>query len=263
MRVSFGRRALLAALACLALGAGARADDFVVPAQKITGAEQPIPLGELVDLGLTPLKEKPKGLEGTSAAWRVIDLASGQEKKFREHAEGIFFGAGIRPKKLKVFCAVSYLFVARDGDKVKSLFVKTVLLTADVQVGEPGPGPGPEPGPVPPPSPPDPWFPKLKAAFDQEDAASRHQAGQLAAVYEEGAKLCFDPSLKLVRDVDARIDAAASSLIQGSLPKVRAAISECLNSVLPRSTKAPLDDPTRALCARELARVGKLLRALK
>jgi hypothetical protein len=141
-------RILFALLLSLVCGA-ASAADFVVPEQKITGAESPIPLGELVDLRISPLKDKPQYLESVSYAWKVIDLSTGEEKRVREAADGIFFGAGIQAKRLKAFCAVTYLYVLKENQHVQEVGTRSVLLVADVQVGNETPNPNPQPSPSP------------------------------------------------------------------------------------------------------------------
>lgn len=135
------------------------ATDFVVPKQAIIGAEKPVPLGELVDLSLSPLAEKPPHLVSVSASWKVLDVAGGQEKRVRDYEGGVFFGAGIKKCKLKAIVAVTYLYAVKGDDgTVGEVAVRTVFLMQDVQIGEdlpepdpePGPNPDPEPGPNPP-----------------------------------------------------------------------------------------------------------------
>ena len=48
------RKLMLTAAAVLLFTTSAFSADFVIPAQKIVGAESPIPLGELVDLSISP-----------------------------------------------------------------------------------------------------------------------------------------------------------------------------------------------------------------
>lgn len=108
--------------------------------QKIIGGEKPIPLGELVDLSLT---EPSKDIAQVQYRWVILDLATGQEKRVREQGAGVFFGAGIIPKKLRVYCFASYLAV---GEKP---VLTSDVLQADIVVGEPLPPTPPTP-PVPP-----------------------------------------------------------------------------------------------------------------
>jgi hypothetical protein len=152
MRVS---AAFIAPLLVLSLGAPLFATDFVVPKQAVVGAEKPIPLGELVDLSLSPLEEKPPHLVGVTSTWKVFD-AAGQEKRVREYSGGIFFGAGIRKTKLKAVVAITYLYAVKKEDgTVQEVATRTVLSTQDVVIGDdgipdpkPGPDPNPNPGPV-------------------------------------------------------------------------------------------------------------------
>ena len=121
------------------------AADFVIPQQKIIGAEAPIPLGELVDLSISPIKDPPKHFVSYSLAWKVFD--GDKEKRVREYQDGIFFGAGVVNKKMTALVAVTYLFVVKESDKVLDVGTKTVILSTPVLIGadEPSPTPGPDP----------------------------------------------------------------------------------------------------------------------
>lgn len=134
---------------------GVDVDKYQPPKQVILGAENQIPLGELVDLSLSPIENKPASLSQVSVSWRVFD--GGVPKRVRSTGDGVFFGAGIQPKKLLVVASISYLFVIKEGDKITDAQVRSVLLTSELQIGqpepEPTPGPRPGPGPVPNPTP--------------------------------------------------------------------------------------------------------------
>jgi hypothetical protein len=123
------------------------AADFIVPAQKILGAETPVPLGELVDLSVSPIKDPPKNFVSYSIAWKVFD--GDKEKRVREYQDGIFFGAGVVPKRMTALVAVTYLYVVKEGDKVIEVATKTVIISSPVIIGEdiaPSPDPvAPEP----------------------------------------------------------------------------------------------------------------------
>jgi hypothetical protein len=180
------KRVMFALCAVLLLAGGARADEFVVPKQVVQGADSPVPLGEMVDLSLSPVPDpKPQYLASTSEVWHVFDVdpASGKltEKRVREYSDsdgrrGVFFGAGVRNKRMLVVVAVTHLYVVRDDkdpSRVTRVATKTVLLTADLVVGSPDPvppAPDPTPGPKPPPpgpSLPDGKFGLAKFVYDQ------------------------------------------------------------------------------------------------
>jgi len=57
----------------LAFSLNVFAEKFVIPDQKIVGAETPIPLGELVDLSVSPIKSPPQYLVETTYTWKVLD----------------------------------------------------------------------------------------------------------------------------------------------------------------------------------------------
>ena len=145
----------------LAFSLNVFAEKFVIPDQKIVGAETPIPLGELVDLSVSPIKSPPQYLVETTYTWKVLDGYT--EKRVRPYDGGVFFGAGIQPKRLKAFVAVTYLYVVKEQDKIVESAAKTAFLSTDVLIGDEAPPP-PTPNPNPPnPNPePDPTFPEGK-----------------------------------------------------------------------------------------------------
>jgi hypothetical protein len=152
------RRPVLAALALLLIGSFATAADFVVPQQKIVGAETPVALGELVTLSVTQ-PDKVPNLASTSYAWKIFDGTV--EKKFAVDANGnVFFGAGLKPKQLLAVVSITHVFLVKDGDKVKQVATKTVLQTTKVTIGDGQPEPGPQPQP-------DPTFPAGKYQLGQ------------------------------------------------------------------------------------------------
>jgi len=150
--------------------------DFVVPVQKIEGAENPVDLGEVIFLNVSKLDKVPENFVSSTVEWKVFD--KGVEKKFFKTTDGtgIFFGSGVVKRKITVFASVSYLYVVKDGDKFVEAAVKSVFLTATVEIG------GKEPDPVDPVDP-DPTFPdgtyKLasKAYKLGEKVAKEHRKG--------------------------------------------------------------------------------------
>lgn len=121
------------------------AETFVVPEQKIVGAELPIPLGELVDLSISPIQSPPKFLVSTTYAWKVFDGYA--EKRIRNYEGGVFFGSGIQTKRLKVIVSVTHLYIVKDKDNEKLLesAIKTNFISTDVFIGEQEPDTPPEP----------------------------------------------------------------------------------------------------------------------
>lgn len=143
------RAIALAVLVVLMVGAVAHADDYPVPEQHIVGAENPVPLGELATLSLSPVKSPPANLATTSVTWAVFDGT--KRKQFATDAEGrVFFGTGLKPKSLLVTASVTYVFVVKDGDKVKTAVAKTIVLDAEVIIGEKAPPSDPPVNPNPP-----------------------------------------------------------------------------------------------------------------
>lgn len=196
---------------------GVDVDKYQVPKQTIVGAEKPIPLGELVDLSLSPIDPKPANLVQYTVSWQVFD--GGTPKRVRSSGDGIFFGAGVQPKKMLVIAAVSYLFVTKDADKIIDAQVRNALLTVELQIGqpEPLPGPGPRPGPGPSPAP-TPTLPEgrfglaktlyelanAKAAGDKAKGAAVLAASfeSLASAVAAGAYKTNDAILKATREAN-------------------------------------------------------------
>ena len=119
------------------------AENFVVPEQKIVGAEIPIPLGELVDLSISPIQSAPKFLVSTTYAWKVFDGYT--EKRIRNYENGVFFGSGIQAKRLKVIVSITHLYVVKDNEKLLEAATRTNFISTDVFIGEQEPDTPPEP----------------------------------------------------------------------------------------------------------------------
>ena len=119
------------------------AENFIIPEQKIVGAEVPIPLGELVDLSISPIQSSPKFLISTTYSWKVFDGYA--EKRIRNYENGVFFGSGIQVKKLKVIVAITHLYVVKDNEKLLEAATRTNFISTDVFIGEPEPDTPPEP----------------------------------------------------------------------------------------------------------------------
>lgn len=181
------------------------ATDFVVPQQKIVGAEAPIPLGELVDLSISPIKDPPKHFLSYSVAWKVFD--GDKEKRVREYQDGIFFGAGVVHKRMTALVAVTYLYVVQDGDKISEVSTKTILLSTPVIIGDDS---TPEPSPVPTPPGPTPSFPESRYSLHRTSyslvmakvpaAARKASSANIAKSFESIASAVSAGALS---DVDA------------------------------------------------------------
>jgi hypothetical protein len=149
-------RSIFGAVLGLVLACSSYAADFVAPVQKIVGAEQAYAAGELIDLTISPIKDKPQYFIQASYDWKVFE-ENFQEKRVRPYGDGILFGSGLKERKLKAVCIATYLYAVKDGDKISEFGTRTSFLIADVIVGSP-PEPDPGPGPGPKPPQPDPTF---------------------------------------------------------------------------------------------------------
>lgn len=149
--------AMLLLMLCTTLAAAQEATKniFVVPEQKILGAEKAIALGKLVRLRVSPIAKTPDYLVSSSYHWKVYDYdtSTGDLVELDDVVDlngSIFFGAGVEAKKLKAICVCTHLYLVKD-DKgvVKEAGTRTVMLTANVHIGKSDPSPGPDPLPAP------------------------------------------------------------------------------------------------------------------
>lgn len=169
-------RVLLAVLVLLA-GAGiatSGVDRFTVPEQTIVGLEFPIPPGELVDLNVSKIKSPPEFWVSSSTAWKVLEFLRTQdgkislvEKRTKAYDGGVFFAAGLQPRRLVVVASITHVYVVKDKEgKVTDFATRTNVLHGECVIGGgPGPDPGPPdpgPGPGPPDPQPEPSFPDGK-----------------------------------------------------------------------------------------------------
>jgi hypothetical protein len=185
------------------------ATDFVVPSQKIVGAETAVPLGELVDLTISPIKDPPKHFVSCSIAWKVFD--GDKEKRVREYQDGIFFGAGVVPKRMTALAAITYLYVVKEGDKTTEITTKTVIISSLVIIGE-------DPGPSPDPATPEPSFPEARynlqkksysLAMNKVPASIRK--GSAAAVAKSFESMASAVAAGAVKEVDDLLKKTAES----------------------------------------------------
>lgn len=168
------RKLILSATTLLLLTCSAFAADtkFIVPKQKVTGAEDPIPANELVILKVTMEENRPKYLQDIQYSWLV--LADGQEKKnilLYPDNTTIGFGRG-SAKKIQVILTISYLYAVREGEDALGKIIEvgqrnSGIIFIDVKFSD-SPNPGPDPNPNPPdPNPiPDGKFKLAKATYD-------------------------------------------------------------------------------------------------
>jgi hypothetical protein len=145
------KRQVIGLVALALLCSAALGGDFVAPDQKIVGADKPISLGKLVRLRVSPLTTPPANLASSAYQWKVYDYdpSTGDPVELDDLVDlgngSVFFGAGIQPKKLRVMCVATYLFLVKDKDVVQEVATRTVVLTAVVTIGDGTPTPPPTP----------------------------------------------------------------------------------------------------------------------
>lgn len=216
-------------LCCLS----ARAD-VTVPEQKIEGAETPIALGGLAELSVAkiPTDEKPTGLAGVTYDWLLLD--NGKEfatrlRKFDDKdREGVFFGAGIKKKKLFVICHATYLYVMKDDKgNVTSVSTRTRRMTAELRLGDGEPEPDPDVDPTPP-TPVGPM--RVLMVYESAEVAKMTEA-QRGVLFSRkvrdylNAKCDADGTVKAWRIWDKDTDASEEKLAwQDALKRPRASV---------------------------------------
>ncbi len=167
----------LAALLAIATTSFAQQSKFVVPEQRIEGAENPIAPGELIILRVSNIGNKPQYLTDVTYKWKILE--DGKEKKnviVWPDGSSIVFGAGAA-QKITAMLVVLYQYEVKDkdGKLLEAASRMSELLIVNVELANPGPGPGPGPNPPVPPGP-GPDFPdgKFKLAAVSYRLAMMH-----------------------------------------------------------------------------------------
>ena len=173
------------------------AENFIVPEQKIVGAEVPIPLGELVDLSISPIQSTPKFLVSTTYSWKVFDGYA--EKRIRNYENGVFFGSGIQAKKLKVIVAITHLYVVKENEKLLEVATKTNFISTDVFIGEPEPDTPSEP------------------EVEPEFGESKYQLSKFVYDGVKNIKLSKTDKIKQSTAIAASFESIASAIAAGSI----------------------------------------------
>jgi hypothetical protein len=121
-----------------------KVDSLLAPKIELLDIDIPAELGEIVPVKAKISNEYPKLLKVKKILWKVSD--NGKPKRFYGEGDGIWFGAGVRPAKIRV--QVDGIFTYEvDGAPVDI----TTSTEGFVQVGNPEPPPIPiPPTPIPP-----------------------------------------------------------------------------------------------------------------
>lgn len=192
------------------------------PAQKILGADKPIPAGELVMLELSPLENPPANWKGQQVEWKVFDGEN--ERRIAVDRDGrVFFGAGVQAKKFLVIAAVTHLY--GEGDKLTT--AQTQVLYAVVTVEGLGPTP---PNPPNPPRPPDLPDGKYKLAKWTYETIQQKVAPEKR---REGARALASALNKVVQGITVGRLTKPREILQ----ETSTAVSESLNRDLAASWK--------------------------
>lgn len=173
------------------------AETFVIPEQKIVGAELPIPLGELVDLSISAVQSPPKFLVSTTYSWKVFDGYT--EKRIRNYENGVFFGSGIQAKKLKAIVAITHLYIVKDNEKLLEAAIRTNFISADVFIGEQEPD--------------TPVEPEVEPDFGE----SKYQLSKFAYDNAKNIKISKSDKIKQCSAIATSFDSIAAAIAAGTI----------------------------------------------
>ena len=173
------------------------AENFIIPEQKIVGAELPIPLGELVDLSISPIQSAPKFLISTTYSWKVFDGYT--EKRIRNYENGVFFGSGIQAKKLKVIVSITHLYIVKDNEKLLEAATRTNFISTDVFIGEQEPDAPPEP------------------EIEPEFGESKYQLSKFVYDGVKNIKLSKSDKTKQCASIASSFDGIAAAIAAGTI----------------------------------------------
>lgn len=139
------------------------------------------------------------------------------------------------------------------GD-VPSLPAECVVVIGNAPVP---PGPGPDP-----PLPTDPLTVAIRAALATEPSPEKIAfVSKLADLYTSAAQQVKTTDKTKASEFHAAMKAARIALIGEAVPLVRAEVTKYLDGKLPTTVDAPLDAPTKELCAKEFMNVATALRS--
>ncbi len=190
--------------------------------------------------------------EGAPAGSALVWDVTPEEVVDVEEAGGKLLFVG-PPGRYRVKCRA---FTLKDGK------LTSEVARAEVTIGTPGPTPPPDPTPPPPdptPEPTDAFYLALKAAYAKDSVTDRAKRADLAAVFAAGADAVKSATVPTAFAYFQALQQARKARIGEALPQTRTAITAYLDTVLPRSTTAPLDDAARKLIATELGKVASYL----
>lgn len=118
-----------------------------VPPAIVTGAEKPVPVGELVTLTVSP-NAFPSNIINVHYEWKIIDSTGTKKVWLGDNNQSVSFGTGATPGKITAILDPTYVY----GDaktKVATNVKSAGISLIEVQVGDPAPTPNPTPDPTP------------------------------------------------------------------------------------------------------------------
>jgi hypothetical protein len=208
---------------------GTSPDKFVVPQQKIIGADEPVAPGDIIILKISPIQGKVQHLKTIKYNWLVLKNGKQVDRMIEwPDKTALVFGAGTDTKAdIKVILSIAYHYEITEDVKDKDGKVTSkVIKQSDIRLAKPilaqikvgnGPTPPPDPDvPTPDPDVPDPVLP----------------SGQygLAKISYDGAKL-----VKLDSAMKIRSAMALAANYEGIAAAVKAGVIKSPKEVLEKT----------------------------
>lgn len=206
----------------------------------------------------------PPEIKGDVNDWIVVKaVSSGKSIKWVPITPGlkVFPVELLKDTKCLIVSASNagtYKLLAYTGDETgpsDPAFTNIVLGGSPVP---PNPGPGPGPGPT------DPWATVFKAALDQESVDDKAKVKKLSAIYKSAAATtAFQGSITTTSAFRSVVNSAVNTAVGvDSLKKVRRAVADELNKVLPTDAEVQLTDDLRKKLSDNLNRAAQVLETL-
>jgi hypothetical protein len=106
-------------------------DKYMLPKLTVSGAEKPIPIGELVVLEAT-LDQSAKDISAVSYSWTVLP----SYKNLVTWPDGtkIILGTGTKPQTVTVILTASVVFATKEADKITDIALKTTTSVVTVKI---------------------------------------------------------------------------------------------------------------------------------
>lgn len=191
-------------------------DKYEIPPTEIGGADTTYSIGDIVQLWIKPIPQKPEFLESVMYSWTILPS---KKSIVWPDSTRVIFGTGSKSRTYTVILTASYVYVEPGNDK-PTIAQRAITKSVQVKVGD-GQTPDPdEPDDPNPPDPPDPGLSGLsKSAFDwtafvevgpdygvnevkQDAAVLANNFTQIAAAIDNGELVSITSILQKTKDLN-------------------------------------------------------------